>query len=110
VAGAQSRREHGLVHGCGRSGPAGAQAVGRVGNYFNQELFGGPTSLPWGLAIAPQFRPAGYARYATFQPTFLYELFFDLALAAALVWLGHHRLVRPPGLFALYVTGYSAFR
>jgi prolipoprotein diacylglyceryl transferase len=87
-----------------------AQAVGRVGNYFNQELFGGPTSLPWGLAIAPQFRPAGYARYATFQPTFLYELIFDLALAAALVWLGHHRLIRPPGLFALYVTGYSAFR
>ena len=56
------------------------------------------------------FRPAGYARYATFQPTFLYELIFDLALAAALVWLGHHRNVRPPGLFALYVTGYSAFR
>ena len=87
-----------------------AQAIGRIGNYFNQELFGGPTSLPWGLAIAPQFRPAGYARYATFQPTFLYELIFDLALAAALVWLGHHRPVRPPGLFALYVTGYSAFR
>ena len=87
-----------------------AQAIGRIGNYFNQELFGGPTALPWGLEIAPQFRPAGYARYATFQPTFLYELIFDLALAAALVWLGHHRTVRPPGLFALYVTGYSAFR
>ena len=87
-----------------------AQAIGRIGNYFNQELFGGPTRLPWGLQIAPQFRPAGFARYATFQPTFLYELIFDLALAAALVWLGHHRNVRPPGLFALYVTGYSAFR
>jgi prolipoprotein diacylglyceryltransferase len=55
-------------------------------------------------------RPIGYARYSTFQPTFLYELVFDLALAAALVWLGHHRHIRPPGLFALYVTGYSAFR
>ena len=87
-----------------------AQAIGRIGNYFNQELFGGPTSLPWGLQIAPQFRPAGFARYTTFQPTFLYELIFDLALAAALVWLGHHRNVKPPGLFALYVTGYSAFR
>ena len=87
-----------------------AQGIGRIGNYFNQELFGGPTSLPWGLEIAPQFRPAGFARYTTFQPTFLYELIFDLALAAALVWLGHHRNVRPPGLFALYVTGYSAFR
>ena len=87
-----------------------AQAIGRIGNYFNQELFGGPTSLPWGLQIAPAFRPAGYARYPTFHPTFLYELAFDLTLAAALVWLGHHRRVQPPGLFALYVTGYSAFR
>ncbi|MGE5135699.1 MAG: prolipoprotein diacylglyceryl transferase [Gemmatimonadota bacterium] len=87
-----------------------AQAIGRIGNYFNQELFGGPTSLPWGLEIAPAFRPAGYARYPAFHPTFLYELVFDLALAAALVWLGHHRRVQPPGLFALYVAGYSAFR
>jgi prolipoprotein diacylglyceryl transferase len=87
-----------------------AQAAGRVGNYFNQELFGGPTRLPWGLTIAPGFRPAGYARYTTFHPTFLYELIFDLLLAAFLVWLGHHRDIRPPGLFALYVTGYSAFR
>jgi prolipoprotein diacylglyceryl transferase len=87
-----------------------AQGVGRIGNYFNQELFGRPTSLPWGLAIAPQYRPAGYASYPTFQPTFLYELIWDLALAAALVWLGHHRRIRSPGLFALYVAGYSAFR
>jgi len=87
-----------------------AQAVGRIGNWFNQELFGGPTDLPWALAISPAHRPPGYERYATFHPTFLYELIFDLALAAALVWLGHHRRIRPPGLFALYVTGYSAFR
>ena len=87
-----------------------AQGIGRIGNYFNQELFGGPTSLPWGLEISPAHRPPGYLGYATFQPTFLYELIFDLALAAALVWLGHHRRIRPPGLFALYVTGYSAFR
>jgi prolipoprotein diacylglyceryl transferase len=87
-----------------------AQAVGRVGNYFNQELFGKPTTLPWGLEIAPHYRPLGYAAYRTFQPTFLYELIFDLALAAVLVWVGHHRQIRPWGLFALYVTGYSAFR
>jgi prolipoprotein diacylglyceryl transferase len=87
-----------------------AQAVGRVGNYFNQELFGGPTSLPWGLQIDVQFRPQGYTQYTTFQPTFLYELIFDLALAGLLVWLGRRGTVRPPGLFALYVTGYSAFR
>ena len=78
--------------------------------YFNQELFGGPTSLPWGLEISPAHRPPGYARYTTFHPTFLYELIFDLLLAAALVWLGRHRGIRPPGLFALYVAGYSAFR
>jgi len=87
-----------------------AQAVGRIGNYFNQELFGKPSGLPWALEIARQYRPIGYQAFSTFQPTFLYELIFDLALAAALVWLGHHRGIRPPGLFALYVTGYSAFR
>ena len=87
-----------------------AQAIGRIGNYFNKELFGGPTSLPWGLYIPPGSRPAGYLSFTTFQPTFLYELIFDLALAAGLVWLGHHRGIKVPGLFALYVTGYSAFR
>jgi prolipoprotein diacylglyceryl transferase len=87
-----------------------AQAIGRIGNYFNKELFGGPTTLPWGLIIPLQNRPTGYTAYRTFQPTFLYELIWDLLLAAFLVWLGNHRNIRPPGLFALYVTGYSAFR
>ncbi|HEY0280323.1 MAG TPA: prolipoprotein diacylglyceryl transferase [Solirubrobacterales bacterium] len=87
-----------------------AQAIGRVGNYFNQELFGGPTNLPWALQISPAHRPEGYIHYATFQPTFLYEIIWNLALAAFLVWLGHHRKIKPPGLFALYVAGYSAFR
>ncbi|HEX7356070.1 MAG TPA: prolipoprotein diacylglyceryl transferase [Mycobacteriales bacterium] len=87
-----------------------AQAIGRIGNYFNQELFGGPSTLPWAVRIAPQFRPPGYAGDATFHPTFLYELIFDLLLAAALVWLGHHRRIKAPGLFALYVAGYSGFR
>src|SRR5215211_4328384 len=87
-----------------------AQAIGRIGNYFNQELFGGPTSLPWALQIDPAHRPPGYENYATFHPTFLYELIWNLGLAGALVWLGHHRRIRPPGLFALYVAGYSGFR
>jgi prolipoprotein diacylglyceryl transferase len=87
-----------------------AQAIGRVGNYFNQELFGGPATLPWGLEISPVHRPVGYAQYATFHPTFLYELIWNLLLAAALVWLGHHRRIRAPGLFALYVAGYSFAR
>jgi prolipoprotein diacylglyceryl transferase len=84
-----------------------AQAIGRVGNYFNQELFGGPTNLPWALQISPEHRPAGYEQFAAFHPTFLYELIWNLALAGALVWLGHHRRVKAPGLFALYVAGYS---
>ncbi len=87
-----------------------AQAIGRIGNYFNQELFGGPTSLPWGLQIAPDHRPSGYQHFATFHPTFLYELLWNLGLAGGLVWLGHHRRIRPPGLFALYVAGYSFAR
>src|SRR6266566_7176320 len=79
-----------------------AQAVGRIGNYFNQELYGRHTTMPWGLKIS--------GHPGLYHPTFLYELIFDLALAALLVWLGHHTRIRPPGLFALYVTGYSAFR
>ena len=87
-----------------------AQAIGRVGNYFNQELFGKPSSLPWALKISPAHRPPGYERFATFQPTFLYEIIWNLALAGFLVWLGEKRKIAPPGLFALYVAGYSAFR
>jgi prolipoprotein diacylglyceryl transferase len=87
-----------------------AQAIGRIGNYFNQELFGKPTSLPWGLEIDPDHRPPGYEQYSTFHPTFLYEFVWDLTLAAVLVWLGRRFRIRPPGIFALYVAGYSFFR
>jgi prolipoprotein diacylglyceryl transferase len=87
-----------------------AQAIGRIGNYFNQELFGGPSTLPWALEIAPAHRPVGYLHYATFQPTFLYELIWNLLLAGALIWLGRHRSIKAPGLFALYVAGYSFAR
>jgi prolipoprotein diacylglyceryl transferase len=87
-----------------------AQAIGRLGNYFNQELFGRPSSLPWALQIDVAHRPAKYAQYSTFEPMFLYEMIFDLVFAAFLVWLGRTVRIRPPGLFALYVAGYSAFR
>jgi prolipoprotein diacylglyceryl transferase len=87
-----------------------AQAIGRIGNYFNQELFGKPSTLPWALEISPAHRPVGYAQFATFQPTFLYELIWNLLLAGALVWLGRRRTIKPPGLFALYVAGYSFAR
>src|SRR6202042_2358384 len=89
-------------------------AIGRIGNYFNQELFGGPTKLPWGLEISRAHRVAELApKYwndTTFQPTFLYEIIWNLSLAGFLVWLVQTRRVRPPGAFALYVAGYSGFR
>jgi prolipoprotein diacylglyceryl transferase len=91
-------------------GIALAQAIGRLGNYFNQELFGSPTTLPWGLEISPANRPAGYAEYATFHPTFLYESLWLVALALVVIWadrrfnLGHGRA------FALYVLLYTVGR
>jgi prolipoprotein diacylglyceryl transferase len=87
-----------------------AQAIGRIGNYFNQELYGAPSSLPWALQISPEHRYAGYLQYGTFEPMFLYEMIFNLLFAAFLVWLAKVREIRPPGLFALYVAGYSAYR
>jgi prolipoprotein diacylglyceryl transferase len=90
-----------------------AQALGRLGNYFNQELFGLPSRLPWALEIDVAHRAnlaLAYQHHTTFQPTFLYEVIWNLLLAAALVWLGHHREIKAPGLFALYVSGYSFAR
>lgn len=86
------------------------QAIGRIGCYFNQELFGRPTNLPWALEIEPQHRPDGYEAYETFHPTFLYEIVWNFALFAALRWL--ERRFRPwPGvIFGLYVAGYSLLR
>jgi prolipoprotein diacylglyceryl transferase len=88
-----------------------AQAIGRLGNWFNQELFGRPTDLPWGLEIDPAHRPAGYLNVATFHPTFLYEAVWNLALAGGLVlWERHHPNSRPGRLFAFYVAGYAVGR
>jgi prolipoprotein diacylglyceryl transferase len=87
-----------------------AQAIGRIGNYFNQELFGKPSKLPWALKISPDHRPPGFESHATFQPTFLYEIIWNLGLAGFLIWLGYRRRIKPPGLMALYVAGYSGFR
>ena len=90
-------------------GIALAQVIGRFGNYFNQELFGGPTSLPWGLEISPANRPAGYEQTATFHPTFLYESLWDfvtfvvLLLVARTMW----RRLAGGAIFALYLCLYS---
>jgi prolipoprotein diacylglyceryl transferase len=83
-----------------------AQGIGRIGNWFNQELFGKPTDLPWGLEIDPQHRPAGYFLHDTFHPTFLYELTYDLIGVAILLWVDRRFKIRRPGLFALYVSYY----
>ena len=90
-----------------------AQAIGRVGNYFNQELFGRPTSLPWGLEIDAPNRPTGYETFETFHPTFLYELIWCLLVAYLLIKLpgSIKKIVTRKGdIFALYVLAYTLGR
>jgi phosphatidylglycerol---prolipoprotein diacylglyceryl transferase len=87
-----------------------AQGIGRWGNYWNQELFGKPTDLPWALEIDPAHRPAGYELDATFQPTFLYEFIWDVLFVGVLILIGWRFRIKPPGLFALYVMFYTGFR
>ena len=84
-----------------------AQAIGRWGNYFNQELFGKPTTLPWGLEISPVHRPLGYERFATFHPMFLYESLYCLALFSALLFVERRLRLREGQTFASYVAGYT---
>lgn len=87
-----------------------AQAIGRIGNYFNQELFGKPTEVFWGLEISEKNRPQGFEMFSTFHPTFLYELIWSVLIGFALIYidkiykLGHGRV------FALYVSLYSLGR
>ncbi|MFP5345701.1 MAG: prolipoprotein diacylglyceryl transferase [Actinomycetes bacterium] len=87
-----------------------AQAIGRLGNWFNQELFGAPTTLPWGLRIDPAYRPPGYENVATFHPTFLYELLWNLAAAAVLVWLDRRFRLGHGRVFWAYVVLYTLGR
>ena len=91
-------------------GIAIAQAVGRFGNWFNQELFGAPTDLPWGLEIDYANRPTGYSDFATFHPTFLYEALWCVALAVLLVWAQKRYTLINGQVFALYVAVYCVGR
>jgi prolipoprotein diacylglyceryl transferase len=91
-------------------GLALAQAIGRWGNYFNQELFGRPTDLPWALEIDLEHRPAGYLSDPTFHPTFLYESLWCLSLAGALVWAERRFRLQRGQTFALYVALYTFAR
>jgi len=90
-------------------GIAVAQAVGRWGNWFNQELFGRPTTLPWGLEIDPG-RPNTVPGAQAYHPTFLYESLWDLGLAGVLVWVDRRFRLGRGRVFALYVMGYTAGR
>jgi prolipoprotein diacylglyceryl transferase len=87
-----------------------AQAIGRWGNWFNQELFGRPTDLPWGLEIDVENRPDEFINEDTFHPTFLYESLWNFGLVLLLLKLDRSRRLRPWGLFATYLAGYSAGR
>jgi prolipoprotein diacylglyceryl transferase len=87
-----------------------AQAVGRLGNWFNQELYGSPTTLPWALQIDRAHRLPGYLDAATYHPTFLYELLWNLAAAAVVVWADRRWRLSHGRVFALYVALYCAGR
>jgi len=87
-----------------------AQAIGRWGNYFNQELFGTPSDLSWAVEIDPEFRPPEYAGYETFHPTFLYESLLNLALAGLIVWAGNRYQALRGRLIGIYLAGYGVIR
>ena len=87
------------------------QAIGRWGNFFNEEAFGRPTDLPWKLYISPEHRPMGYAQYEFFHPTFLYESIWDFVVFLMLVgWLRPRLRGRPGALFFAYIGLYSVGR
>jgi len=85
-----------------------AQAIGRLGNWFNGELFGRPTDLPWALEIPQSLRPNDYAAFQTFHPTFLYELIWCSAVAVGLIFWGKKML--PGQVFTAYAALYSIGR
>ncbi len=87
-----------------------AQGIGRLGNWFNQELYGAPTTLPWGLQIDPEFQPAGDPAGTLYHPTFLYEMLWTFAGAALLVWLDRRYRLGHGRVFWLYVVVYTAGR
>jgi prolipoprotein diacylglyceryl transferase len=96
-----------LMMDCVAPGLLLAQAIGRWGNYFNQELFGEPTDLPWGLEIDPARRPPEFADSETFHPTFLYEFGWNVIGVLVLLLVDRRFRIKPPGLFALYVAWYT---
>jgi phosphatidylglycerol---prolipoprotein diacylglyceryl transferase len=88
------------------------QAIGRWGNYFNQELFGRPSDLPWAIGIAPENRPTEFADATSFHPTFLYEAMWDVLVCLALLWVARRfsERLKDGDVFVLYVSLYSVGR
>ena len=87
------------------------QAIGRWGNFFNEEAFGMPTNLPWKLYISPAHRPPGFTRFEYFHPTFLYESLWDLGIFLLLIaWLRPSLRAKPGSVFFAYVGLYSVGR
>ena len=87
-----------------------AQGVGRLGNWVNQELFGKPTSLPWGLEIDPEHRPRDFRQYETFHPTFLYEMLWNFGGVGVLLWAEKRFRLGNGRVFMLYVAWYGLGR
>ena len=87
-----------------------AQAIGRWGNYFNQQLYGRPSTLPWAVEISPAHRLAGYVNFATFQPTFLYESLWDALVGVAVILAARRFLLPGDRIFALYAGLYAVGR
>ena len=88
-----------------------AQAIGRWGNYFNQELFGTPSELPWAIVIDPAHRPDGYEQFETFHPTFLYESIWNaLILVPVILWLEKRGKLAKGASFGVYIVMYSFIR
>ncbi|HSB85048.1 MAG TPA: prolipoprotein diacylglyceryl transferase, partial [Ilumatobacteraceae bacterium] len=99
-----------LLADCVAPGLLVAQGIGRFGNWWNQELFGKPTDLPWGLKLSPSKVPVGYPADTTFHPTFLYESLWNFALCGFLLWIDRRYRLRPGRLFLVYLAGYGSGR
>ncbi len=87
-----------------------AQAIGRIGNWFNQEIFGRPTDLPWAVQIDERFRPEEFADEPTFHPAFLYEATWNVGLALFLIWIDRRGVLKKGMILPLYVLGYGIGR
>lgn len=99
----------GVAHAAAPAIPLG-HAIGRWGCYFNQELYGRPTDVPWALEVEPAYRIAPFQDFQTFHPAFLYESLWNLMLVALLLWIDRRFALRRGSLFFLYLIGYGVGR